>query len=207
VSRAFARTVDVPSTIADVLGMRLGYREDGRSAFSRAARHIRRVTFPTRGLSELVSIPGRRWNAQRRRVVRRRLRQFGAGDPARLYTGIGPNRGLIGRDLLGVARAGEADGLAGTIVRGHEYSNVRRSSGIVPAHVTGRLTGGSQGLRDLAVAVNGRIAAVGRSFRLRGHAGEHFAFMVPEDTLGEGHNSVEVFEVGKRGSLRLVARG
>jgi hypothetical protein len=207
VSQAFARTLDVPSTIADVLGMRLGYRDDGRSAFSRAARRIRRVTFPTREFNSLVSIPGRRWNARRRRVMRRRLRQFGAGNPARLYTGIGPNRGLIGTDLAGVAPADGAGSLAGTIVRGHEYSNVRRGSGIVPAHVTGRLTDGSGGLRDLAVAVNGSIAAVGRSFRLRGRAGEHFAFMVPEEVLREGHNTVEVFEVVDGSRLRSVARG
>ncbi|HEV3376949.1 MAG TPA: sulfatase-like hydrolase/transferase [Thermoleophilaceae bacterium] len=204
VSDAFARTLDVPSTIADVLGLRLGYRDDGRSAFSRAARRIRRVTFPTREFNAVVSIPGRRWIAQRRRVVRRRLRQFGAGDLDRLYTGIGPNRKLIGQSVVGVARAGS---LTGRLVDGHRYSNVRRGSGLVPAHITGRLGDGSGRLRDLAVAVNGRIAAVGRSFRLTGRSGEHFAFMVPEETLGEGHNSVEVFEVVGRGSLRLVARG
>jgi sulfatase-like protein len=204
VSGAFARTLDVPSTIADALGVRLGYRDDGRSAFSRAARRIRRVTFPTRDLSAVVTVSGKRWLAQRRRVVRRRLRQFGAGDPGRLYTGIGPNRELIGRDVVGAARAGR---LTGTLVGAHRYSNVRRGSGMVPAHVTGRLGDGSRRLRDLAVAVNGRIAAVGRSFRLTGHPGEHFAFMVPEEALGEGHNTVEVFEVVEGGSLRLVARG
>jgi hypothetical protein len=187
-----------------VLGVRLGYRDDGRSAFSRAARRIRRVTFPTREFDAVVSIPGRRWIAQRRRVVRRRLRQFGAGDLGRLYTGIGPNRELIGQSVVGVARAGS---LTGRLVDGHRYSNVRRGSGLVPAHITGRLGDGSGPLRDLAVAVNGRIAAVGRSFRLTNSPGEHFAFMVPEETLGEGHNTVEVFEVVGRGSLRLVARG
>src|ERR687895_2351028 len=84
VSDAFARTLDVPSTIADVLGVRLGYRDDGRSAFSRAARRIRRVTFPTRDFDAVVTVPGKRWLAQRRRVVRRRLNQFGSGDLASL---------------------------------------------------------------------------------------------------------------------------
>src|ERR687895_840351 len=82
VSDAFARTLDVPSTIADVLGVRLGYRDDGRSAFSRAARRIRRVTFPTRDFDAVVTVPGKRWLAQRRRVGRRRPRPFGPGDPA-----------------------------------------------------------------------------------------------------------------------------
>jgi Sulfatase len=204
VSGAYARTLDVPSTIADVLGARLGYRDDGRSAFSRAARRIRRVTFPTRDFDAVVTVPGRRWQAQRRRVVRRRLRQFGAGDISSLYTGIGPNRELLGRDAAGIARAAGSGG--GTIGHGELLSNVRRSSGVLPTQIAGLLRGGRGRPRDLAVAVNGRIAAVGRSFWLAGRASESFAFMVPEDALSHGHNTVEVFEVVGGRRLRLLAR-
>lgn len=204
VSAAYVRTLDVPSTIADALGVRLGYRDDGRSAFSRAARRIRRVAFPTRELDGRVTVPGRRWQAQRRRVVRRRLRQFGAGDIGSLYTGIGPNRGLLGRDVAGFART--AGGGGGAIVRGRLLLNVRRASGVLPTQIAGRLEGGRVAPRDLAVAVNGQIAAVGRSFRLAGRAKESFAFMVPEDALREGPNSVEVFEVVGDRRLRLLAR-
>jgi hypothetical protein len=204
VSGAFARTLDVPSTIADVLGVRLGYRDDGRSAFSRAARRTRRVTFPTRDFDALVTVPGRRWLAQRRRVVRRRLHQFGSGDLASLYTGIGPNRELVGRDVSVVAQvAGSA--ARGTIAGGGLFSNVRRSSGVVPTQIAGLLRGGSGKPRELAVAVNGEIAAVGRSFRLAGRPSESFAFMVPEETLRDGRNSVAVFEVVGGRSLRLLA--
>jgi Sulfatase len=206
VSGAFARTLDVPSTIADVLGARLGYRDDGRSAFSRAARRIRRVTFPTRDFDAVVTVPGKPWQAQRRRVVRRRLRQFGAGEISSLYTGIGPNRELLGRDVAGLARAAGSGGSA-TIARGELLSKVRRSSRLLPTQIAGLLHGGSGGPRDLAVAVNGRIAAVGRSFRLAGRAGESFAFMVPEDALRDGRNRVEVFEVVGGRRLRLLAHG
>jgi hypothetical protein len=201
-SGAFARTLDVPSTMADVLGFPLGYRDDGRSAFSRAARRARRVTFPTRDFDATVTVPARRWKALRRRVVRRRLRQFGSGDLAALYTGIGPNRGLIGREVGGAARASAR----GTIVQAGMFANVRRDSGLVPAQIAGHLEGGSGEPRELAVAINGRIEAVGRSFRLAGDPTEHFAFMVPEDSLREGRNTVEVFEVAAGERLRLVAR-
>jgi Sulfatase len=205
VSGAFARTLDVPSTIADVLGVPLGYRDDGRSAYSPAARRIRRLTFPTREFDAVVTVSGARWKARRRQVVRRRLRHFGAGDLAALYTGIGPNRDLLGREAGGLAVAGRG-AASGTIVDGGLLANVRRGSGVVPAHITGSLEGGWGEARDLAVAVNGRIAAVGRSFRLAGDATEHFAFMVPEEALRDGHNAVEVFEVLRGGRLRLVAR-
>jgi hypothetical protein len=205
-SGAFARTLDVPSTIADVLGFPLGYRDDGRSAFSRAARRVRRVTFPTRDFDAVVTVDGRRWRAQRRRVVRRRLRQFGSGDLAALYAGIGPNRGLIGRDAGSLAH-GVGSGGSGSIVQEHLFANVRRGSGVVPTQIAGHIDGGSGAARDLAVAVNGRIEAVGRSFRLTGDATEHFAFMVPEGALRDGRNTVEVFEVVAGERLRLLARG
>jgi hypothetical protein len=206
VSGAFARTLDVPSTIADVLGFPLGYRDDGRSAFSRAARRIRRVTFPTRDFDAVVTVPGRRWKAQRRGAVRRRLDQFGTGDLGSLYTGIGPNRGLIGREAGSVARAagGEA---RGALVKEQMFVNVRRSSGVVPTQIAGHIENdGSGEPRDLAVAVNGRIEAVGRSFWLAGDPTEHFAFMVPEASLHDGRNTVEVFEVVAGDRLRVLIR-
>lgn len=204
-SGAFARTLDVPSTMADALGFRLGYRDDGRSAFSRAALRARRVTFPTREFDSVVTVPGRRWRALRRQVVRRRLEQFGSGDLAALYTGIGPNRGLIGRDAGDLARAASA-GARGSIVKRGLFARVRRASRVVPTQIAGHIEGGSGEPRDLAVAVNGRIEAVGRSFRLAGDATEHFAFMVPEDSLREGRNTVEVFEVVGGERLRPLAR-
>jgi hypothetical protein len=204
VSGAFARTLDVPSTIADVLGLRLGYRDDGRSAFSPAARRIRRLRFPTRDFDALVTVPGARWKAQRRRVVERRLRHFGSGDLATLFTGIGPNRHLIGRDTSGVARAATG-GPNAALVQAGLFRSVRRSSGVVPTEIAGDIRGGASGEeRDLAVAVNGRIEAVGRSFHLAGDATEHFAVMVPETALREGRNTIEVFEVVDGERLRLL---
>ena len=59
---------------------------------------------------------------------------------------------------------------------------------------------------DLAVAVNGRIEAVGRTFHLDGDPREHYSLMVPEASLHDGRNLVEVLEVTGGGTLRLLAR-
>ena len=107
-SDAYVRTLDMAPTIAGMLGFRLGYRADGRSAFSRAVRRRRGVSLPTREFSATCASPGPRWEARRRPVVRRRLRQLGSGDWASLYTGIGPNRELLGRATGGLARAAAA---------------------------------------------------------------------------------------------------
>jgi hypothetical protein len=67
---------------------------------------------------------------------------------------------------------------------------------IRPTRVTGRLVGGSpDGTRALALVVNGRIRAVGRSFHLGRRPAEFFSFVFPERALRRGHNHVELLEV------------
>ena len=77
----------------------------------------------------------------------------------------------------------------------------------MPCQVAGRIHGpGATPERDLAIAVNGRIEAVGRSFHLRGETAESYSVMVPEDALREGRNRVEVLEVTDEGAMVLLAR-
>ena len=110
VSEALARTLDVTPTIADVLNVPLGYRADGSSAFSREVRARRQVSLTERDFSSVVRISPSRWEARRRAVVRRRLRQLGSGDWASLYTSLGPNRDLIGERADHVQAASGARG-------------------------------------------------------------------------------------------------
>jgi hypothetical protein len=203
VNRALARTLDVTPTIADVLHVPLGYRADGRSAFSRAVRARRTVSIVKRDFSEVVRLSARAWKARRADVVRRRLRELGWGDWASLFTAFGPHCELIGRR---VGDVGAASGTRGRLTLARTFANVRRHSGIVPTQSAGRIRGSGRGHeRDIAVAVNGRIAAVGRSFHLRGQAVESFSVMVPEDTLREGRNRIEVLEVADSGKMGLLA--
>ncbi|HET8821737.1 MAG TPA: sulfatase-like hydrolase/transferase [Thermoleophilaceae bacterium] len=202
VSGAYARTLDIAPTIADALNVRLGYRPDGRSAFSAAVRARRGVSLVTRDFSSTVRISGERWRARRSAVVRRRLRQLGFGDWPSLFTGIGPNRDLIGTSVDSVRTARSA---RATLSLTRFFRSVRRTSGMVPTQVAGRIHA-SDGARerDIAVAVNGRIAAVGRSFHLRGEDVESYSVMVPEESLKEGRNRIEILEV-TGDSLELLA--
>jgi hypothetical protein len=204
VSKALARTLDIAPTIADALNVPLGYRSDGRSAFSRAVRSRREVSLTTRDFSSIVRISPARWKARRRAVVRRRLRQLGSGDWASLYTGIGPNRELIGQQL---SDARIARGTRATLSLSRAFARIRGSSGVVPSQIAGRIHGSAAHReRDLAIAVNGRIEAVGRSFHLQGEQVESYSVMVPEDALREGRNTVEVLEVTDDGAMVLLAR-
>jgi len=200
VSSAYARTLDVTPTIADVLGWKVGYRTDGHTAFGPITRLRHSVTLTTRDFSSVVHISGRKWEARRRAVVRRRLREFGSGDISTLFTGIGPHRDLIGQPTPTVGRAA----VRAAVAEQGLFADVDSSTGLLPTQIAGDLTGGRPGAkRDVAVAVNGTIRAVGRSFYLTGDRTEHFALMVPESSLQDGRNTIELFEV-RAGGLRQL---
>ncbi len=85
-------------------------------------------------------------------------------------------------------------------------ADVSPASPVLPARFTGRIVGGGPGAeRDLAVAVNGRIWAVGRSFRLVDQRPEYFSLMVPDRALRTGRNEAELFEV-RDGDLVSLGR-
>jgi hypothetical protein len=205
VNRAYVRTIDWPATIADVLNVKLPYHSDGASGFGPAARKRRFVRLPTRDFAHIVRISAGAWERRRRAVVRRRLREYGSGLTG-LYSGIGPNRGLIGRAVADL-HPGAVGSVRGSFAGASEYGRVRHSSLVMPSQIAGSLKGGKRGAtRDLAVAVNGRIEAVSRSWYLDGDRTEHFAMMVPEDTLHNGRNTVELYSVSSGKTLRLIAR-
>jgi hypothetical protein len=165
------------------------------------------LSITARDFSSVIRISAPRWEARRRRVVERRLRELGSGPIGSLFTGIGPNQALVGRRAGALPRASGQALPATAFAQPGLYADVRRDSGVVPTQIAGDLRGAAAGARrDLAVAVNGRIEAVGRSFYLTGDPIEHFAFNVPEPALREGRNTIVVFEVTAGGRLRPLAR-
>ena len=206
-SRALVRTLDVMPTIADVTNAPIPFTVDGRSAFGREVRGRRFVRLPTRDFRRTIQISGRAWEKRRRAVVRRRLRRYGSGDLASLYTGIGPHRGLIG-DQLAELDPAPAGPVRADFVAGHRLRRVRPASGLVPTQLAGTIRGGRPGSRrNLAVAVNGTVRAVGRTWRLRGRRQERFALNLPEAALLRGRNRVVLMEVRHGGrALRILGR-
>jgi hypothetical protein len=205
VSGALAQTLDVTPTIAGVLGVPLGYRADGRSVFSRPVAARRTVRIVKRDFSSVVSLSKKRWIARRAAVVGRRLRELGSGDWPSLFRSFGPRRELIGQRVADVRAA---SGVRATLSPARSFRRVRRSSGVVPCQIAGRIRGSAPTAeRDIAIAVNGRIAAVGRSFHLRGEQVESYSVMVPESSLREGRNTVEVLQVEADGDMAVLARG
>jgi hypothetical protein len=85
------------------------------------------------------------------------------------------------------------------------FANVSRHARVLPTRVTGPLDGVPVGEhRNLALAVNGRIRAVGRSFDFVMPRFEFFSFVVPESALRPGANRLELFEVRPGGALESL---
>jgi hypothetical protein len=201
-------------TVAELLGRRVTWPHEGRSAFSAATRRRDEVRLPTRDFRRMIRI-GREELERRRRAVRlARARTFGTGTQSSLLFGdpwatvyrVGPNAPLLGRRVaaLEVRRVGET---RAAVANAGLLRQVVPSDEVHPTRVAGVLGRARRGsLRHLAVAVNGRIQAVGRSFRLRGKGTQYFSLLVPEDSLRPGRNVVELFEVRRGGRLVPLGR-
>ncbi len=188
------RTVDVMPTLADILGVRIPWRIDGRSA--------RASTIPTQRERRIIAkrfrhiypvdTPG--YERERRAALARKLSLFG-GD---IYS-FGPRPDLLGRPLTELSPL-PASGDRALVARPERYRDVDPDSGFVPARIVGRIEPGMRGGgRVLVVALNGSVAATGRTFTLEGGDAEQFSVLIPERTLRRGANRVQLlFASGRR---------
>jgi hypothetical protein len=196
------RTIDVVPTIADVVGTPLPWQVDGRSAFDRheADRSSVTVYEPT---GRPVSAPDATVARGMEETIARKVRIFGTGSWRGVYA-IGPHRELYGRPLSSLTLVA-GTGASATVDGEPLLRDLDPNSALAPSHLTGQVTGpGSEGPLDLAIAVDGRIAALTRTFRIGGVT--RFSAMAPESDFQAGRNSVEVFAVSTLGGHLQLER-
>ena len=188
-------TVDIAPTVLDALGIPIPPGLDGRSVFDDdAAREDKR----------LFDKFGEPWDFSTSQAplfesVRRKIDLFGAGADYDLY-GLAPDGydGVIGRRVAATsATAARPAGPTATIQRRGAFQRVDLQAPVVPALMSGRVAGNIGEPAVIAVAVNGRVAAVTRLAD-----GGSFSALVPPTALRDGRNSVEILSVSP--SLKLV---
>jgi hypothetical protein len=85
------------------------------------------------------------------------------------------------------------------------FAKVSRRDRLFPTLVMGPLEGVPPGEHlDLALAVNGRLHATGRSFDFARTRLEYYSLMVPESALRSGANRLELLEIRPGGGLARV---
>jgi hypothetical protein len=150
-----------------------------------------------------VSLPAQTW--VRRTVAAQRgvLGLFPAGQGVAGLYGIGPRPDLHGRPLSEL-RLLSRGRVRATLTEPRRWRSVHLHSRLLPLHVTGRIAGGAPRSREVAVAVNGRIAATAWSFRPLGAKRLSISALIPEAVLRSGRNDVRVYEIVGETSLRRL---
>jgi hypothetical protein len=189
VDDAWVETIDILPTIFDILNLDPRVKMDGRSAFSEEVQSRDELRFLIRNTFETLKIPAADFTRERKAIIDRNNRLFGSGadGPDRIYR-IGPHPELIGQPASAAGPPLDVE-----LADAGDYENVDPASGYVPAHIVASVNGPDRHPRDIAVAVNGTIQAVGNTFKLAvGDSGELVSVMVPESAFQKGRNRVEV---------------
>jgi Sulfatase len=192
VNRSYASTVDIVPTIADLLGVRPDGPVDGRSVFSAAVRARTGVSILARDFSRAISVSSAEMDRRRRLDRYRRARLLGTGPWSAAFK-IGPHPALLGRRPGELPRATTSTRARFAVPTRLRHIDPRAR--LVPTWAAGRIFGAPGQERDLALAVNGRIAATARSFHLSGDGAEWFGAQFRESALRRGRNSLALYEV------------
>jgi hypothetical protein len=203
---AYVESVDILPTIFDVLDVDPKVKMDGSSAFSQKVQQRRSLRMFLRNSFQPLHVSVSEFQRQRKVALDHKLQVLGTGreGPDRIYR-IGPNQQLLGKTVRslspqprGAVRAALQD--AG------DWDDVDLKSDFLPTHPVAILSGGQPPqIRDVAIAVDGEIAAVSKSFYLAtDKSQELISAMLPPSSLRAGRNSVELFQVLPGGSLQRL---
>ncbi len=188
---------DVPLRSTDVLSM------IARSLHTRVPwpTHPREPVLVIRRLGRPSDVAVSRRMLERRRAesLRHKLAVFGSSG-RRLFR-FGPRPELIGRRVADL-RARPAKNSA-TLDGPPGFQDVDPAGPSVPADISGDIHGPGSGPRELAVALNGRIAAT--TWSLVSNGREHYTALVPPGAFRPGANSVAVYSVGGSSRTELTA--
>jgi hypothetical protein len=190
-----ALTIDILPTIADVIDAEIPWRVEGTSLFGPAPERLETTTVGTRG-DVTYGVSGE----EKREVAARIERWFPDGDPWALRPAGSPD--LIGQQVDTTTLPEAA--LTWRLKEPDLYQAVDPAGDVIPVRVAGALIGDADGTEVLAVAVNGVIGAVTRSYASDDKVG--FLAMIPPELFVEGANRVELIDVAADGSMRLVER-
>jgi hypothetical protein len=210
-------SIDVLPTMADLLDVQVPWRMDGQTAADPAlAERPKKVIFAASGRLEFDAE-----FLEKDSAVLAQLTWFGSGTLEDKLFRIGPNHELVGKPLAGlrvVDRPGEAESSEPasdttraavdrpipkiTLLHREDFQKDYDPKGLfAPCLVEGRVELEAPPPRplELAVAVNGTVQAVTRTFTTEGQQTAWRA-MIPEAALRPGPNELRVFVVQKSGA-------
>ena len=197
VSRRNAETIDILPTVAQILGRPLTWAVDGTSLLGEPKPPKKRAVYRYKELAVHET------DVQRiERAIASSVAKAAQRESPDLETTV-DDQALIGRDA---AEFPIRDGAAlGASIRDLDYfRNVDLAGDVIPAHVNGVLESADNRSQRLAVALNGRIVALTRSYA----DGDEWKFstVLPESAFLQGNNALDLYAVSEdQGQTRLTA--
>ena len=198
-------TIDILPTIADLLGIRIPWPIDGRTALDDPGRPTVVVHTPPRAAaSGEVRASFASLELKHETLIRQKVKMFGAGDWERVFA-VGPHRDLLGRSVreFAVVSSGDHATIEHKLTR-ELLQAIQPDLPFVPSPLQGRVGGsGAVSGRSLAVAVNGSIEAVAETYDRSGTV--RFSALLPESAFRPGPNRVVFYwvEDGVGGAQQL----
>src|SRR3989440_4492937 len=180
-------SVDVLPTIAQVLGVKLGWHVDGRSVLTPGPGS------PTVRVNQFT-MPLARAQALREQANARKTELFGSGSWGPKLAATGPYWQLVGTPVTQLQVAGPAGGTATVDKVGSRLLRAfPKRSLLAPSPLGGPVSGLGPGA-TVAFALNGRVAAVSQVYRQLG-GGLRFSVLPSDTAFHPGRNSVHAFVV------------
>jgi hypothetical protein len=194
------RSFDVVPTMAAAAGVSMPWKTIGKSILHSGAPGRVAVYREQGKKGSVFKTSLGDYERQRQVALERKTVLFSHG----LY-GIGPHPELIGKAVGDATRSGSLHGEITPEVRGL-LGKVDTKSSFLPANVTGRISGsGARRGIPLALALNGKVVAVGWSATLTGDKRVYFSFFAPPEAFRDGANRAEVFTISESGGFEKVA--
>lgn len=190
--------IDILPTIASILGAKIPWKLDGRSAVDPAISER-----PTKSIFD--------WDGKLRQVRGGRieglyeasdrfLSVFGSRPTLQQVFRLGPHAGLLDLRVSDVPATRGA--VAVELTRHALYDDVDPGGNFVPAMVEGTVvSSGGPAVLPLAIAVNGTIRATTKTSQ-RGR-GREFSALLPEGAFRRGKNEIQVFLISGAADGRL----
>jgi arylsulfatase A-like enzyme len=196
-----AQTIDILPTVADVLDIRLPWPVDGRSLLADPEQRRWVTVNRHNGPAARATVS----SVDRGMGVTLRLKSAWFGEGRRSLFTIGAHTSLLGRQLTGLDVRTASEGQV-AVDNPQLFERISPSSLVLPVRITGTVDEPGICAFELAIAVNGRVAALTRC-DVDGDA-LRFRALVPESIFRAGQNPVDVFAIRPRGaSERLVQVG
>jgi hypothetical protein len=200
-----ATSIDLVPTIADELGVRIPWKVDGTSLFARNRRPPSKITVRSY-TGDVVRASWDKVEAGERQTLEWKLRIFGSGEDS--VFAEGSDRLLLGKSI-GALPSWRGATVSARVTQPATVIFDPRS-GSAPSRIKGTIGGlrTNQTLK-VAIAVNGRIAAVTRTKTVAGTT--WFSTFVPDSVFRSGQNAIDVLAVrvddGQLAFARIGSKG